>query len=306
MQFPARDTTLSCSQSIYLEGHYFRLEEDGLAPYLNRKRPGIVPVKRTTVFDGNIVKDYAPALGLTKFETGTIDDVDLEHGRILTMPIMWTFRPTHPKLGVVDLDGLIRTKKPASVDGRRCIVLLKPSAAGRTEYWVDPQRDFVILRYLVYADSAGKQLVQSLDVSYEEHATAGWTPVRWQSMMQFGNSLGQSSNVRVVKSSINPALDPGLFDLRFPVGTRIRDRRAGRDDFYFQMRNNQLYAISESQLKQSVRYMEAIDPKSHKARRIVVYFTSGGGILLVVCALLLWRWRNQRALRKNESGEAQP
>lgn len=112
------------------------------------------------------------------------------------------------------------TGEKTIVDGKPCLELQCQRGTLIQRAWVDPSRDFAMVRYL---DQQGERTCSKLDVHYRREA-AEWIPDRWE-IVQFlpDGKLDQSIRAKVTSVEINSPPAPGEYDLDFPKGTLVRD-----------------------------------------------------------------------------------
>lgn len=118
----------------------------------------------------------------------------------------------------VAADRLRLRPTPAFVNGRWCLVVEESpvqGAAFHRVYHVDPQRDFVVVRYAAYN---GHKLREQIDFEYDHTGTADWRPVRWSCLMSaaeleltpypgMGGLFGQAALAMVASDVNNDAAD---------------------------------------------------------------------------------------------------
>lgn len=93
--------------------------------------------------------------------------------------------------------------------------------------WVDPSRDFVMVRSLTVSHG---NPVSKTDIRYRREEACGWVPDEWETVTQGpGSERRVSRRVQVTKHHFNEPMDAAQFDLSFPPGTRVRDRKNDLD-----------------------------------------------------------------------------
>lgn len=113
----------------------------------------------------------------------------IESEGLMLRPLLFHFRPLHPIFGGIRSERCRMVTSDGFVNGRRCVVVDEVrSATDVNRFWVDSERDFVILRWRQQTDQ--RPLVQ-IDVEY---ATGGdssrseriWDPASWSVMVFAG------------------------------------------------------------------------------------------------------------------------
>jgi hypothetical protein len=140
-------------------------------------------------------------------------------------PILMHFRALDPKLSNIQ-GHLSATKRTGMVEGRRCWIIWEDGLRN-TEYWVDPQRAYAIVRMRTFSFSKPGQCVVDTEISYEPDPRIQWVPSSWRGSLldQDTGKVRKSCAYTVVSYSINPGVDPKVFQYQFPPGTRVSDWR---------------------------------------------------------------------------------
>ena len=84
-------------------------------------------------------------------------------------------------------------------------------------YWLDPARDYLVLREHSMADGRD---IDRTDYSYRADAKVGWVPEGW-TRMELSNygCFVRSSTSKVTQYAVNEPLPPSAFQVKFPSGT---------------------------------------------------------------------------------------
>jgi len=168
--------------------------------------------------------------------TGTI--YSEERGRDLISrnysvdPIVMHYRCLDQKLSNIE-GQLSLMSKAGVVEGRPCWIV-KEDGGRPTEYWVDPLKDYAIVRVREFSRFVPDRCVVDTEVSYKSDVTAGSVPARWKGTiidLESGN-VRQSGECIVTSYQLNPSIDPGEFNYQYPPGTRVVDRRQSANDEY--------------------------------------------------------------------------
>ena len=140
-------------------------------------------------------------------------------------PLLMHYRALDPKFSNIEGD-LTLTDGSGVVDGRRCLIVVDRGQA-KTEYWVDPQRDYSIVRIRRYGTFRPDKCLEENEISYKSDARFGWTPAGWRGYAVDADS-GQPADkwdYTLISYAINPRVDPSEFRYQFPPGTWVVDRR---------------------------------------------------------------------------------
>ncbi len=100
--------------------------------------------------------------------------------------------------------------------------------ATRTEYYLDPHRDFLPVRHVVML--ADGQTFFDTSIDYEEHDVVGFAPVRIKSIQYKMTDLAvieSTWDFLTTSFELNLDLKEGFFEIDFPVGTRVTDDSTG-------------------------------------------------------------------------------
>lgn len=145
-------------------------------------------------------------------------------------PFERTISPILGTLTLLDATGVVMGKKCLIVkDAGDAKVRLGDSVygpLGTTEYWVDPDRDFVIVRVRQFSPQRDDVPSVQFDITYSRDAQHGWVPSEWNGTKTLGDDqLSESWSNRVTSYELNCRVDPADFDYIFSPGTWVTDRR---------------------------------------------------------------------------------
>lgn len=125
-----------------------------------------------------------------------------------------------------------------SANGKQCqgkpCVEIKMSRDGVESYvYVDPTRANVPVRFV---EMRGQKEVRSeTTIQYDKNEVVGWVLSSWISKLYGGNGEVETTVVgKMEKVEINGLIKDEVFDIPFPVGTRIRETINGVTKFYIQ------------------------------------------------------------------------
>lgn len=226
---PQTDVTSSESRRILVDGDNMRYERVGLT--LAEKR--LIPVKyvsthklmtNKSLYERDKNEDETHSRAYIRTSNKHSDSNNLyispisRHYRALTVGAI-----SPAKLRIVTED--------ASIEGVRCILLESPGpGARRDRFWVAPDQDMAILRYVRYITE--DVLEYQLEASFKRGPVHGWVPDRWRAV-RFGDDKKRvldSCSTRVIAFGINISVEESSFDIVFPPGTEVFDKRSNTSE----------------------------------------------------------------------------
>jgi hypothetical protein len=142
--------------------------------------------------------------------------------------ILVAYRPCDPDMGGVDWAGYCVSPKLENIGGRDCLIVRpRMSQEWEKSYWVDPSRDFLVLR--VVSARRGYPPSSTLDISYVEDEEHGWVPSGWKLVRTGGSPdrVFEQATVRISHYEINPDVPKAEFQFEFPPDTAVTDHRSG-------------------------------------------------------------------------------
>jgi hypothetical protein len=146
-------------------------------------------------------------------------------------------RPLDAPFGRSDPSKFRVVSHTARIDGTPCVLVeTGPSGNSRTFAWLDPAREYVILRQDQIAGNRSKSPCDRLEISYRLDPNQGWIPAGWKEA-SFGNTdelawgaaggeayWGAADSV--TEYSINQPIRPAAFHVDFPQGVHVQDKDA--------------------------------------------------------------------------------
>ena len=172
----------------------------------------------TASFDGVVSKSLThDKTGQVK--SGIIHPRDLHSAtRLLSVkPVWWGYRGKTDQANSSRWDLKVQSGQ-YEVRGKKCLLLEGPLL----KVWVDPNRNYVILRY-ANINGQTAQFESHLDIWYEEFEGVP-VPIRWKFIHRSGASqLREVIDYRVTTYSLNKPLGKNHFSLDFPKGTLVTD-----------------------------------------------------------------------------------
>lgn len=230
---------------------------------------------------------------------GTVDGnlKDLFHS-----PLQLVFRPLSPcGFGIVPKDCRI-VAQASFANGVDCVLV--EESRGQDDqrltrrFWVDPQRDFVVVRYIGQRGGVSKE---QLDVQYERYEHQRWLPSRWSAITPTNPVTGafvsrfpgqgrlfEHAAAIAVDWSINEPnqQQPNLSVL--PAGTTVRDRLT-----------NEWYTIASDGSKQTLDRDALVDTtlasdapgESESGWAVGWRLVCGGIASIILASYIAWRRR---------------
>ncbi len=119
------------------------------------------------------------------------------------------------------------------IAGRECVLFERGGGLQKSELAIDMSRDYAPVRLrILHRDgkiAAGAWSTSwSLDINYKDLAGGAWRLAGWKSVV-FKNdgSVRQQTDATITNCSLNVTIPDTVFQLEFPVGTLVQDRKAG-------------------------------------------------------------------------------
>jgi hypothetical protein len=306
MTIPPQTTTYESSYTIVVEGGKMRIESNGLGV---SHEDGLVPQMHMAVSNGEVVKCYLPT-GLSPYPTGSVWEGTSNPRATTTdyLPVLLTFRPFHPAMASFTRDELLSPAR-FTIDSRRtpmerrnCICLKElpsPKRAGYVRsFWLDPEREYSLMRYTVQApmDAGGRVVVQLDSFEYEQNGST-WVPTAWRMVdTNPRGAIRQSTMAKVERYSLNPPVEPEEFDIAFPPGTWVTQTlgkdRGGPRVQYIVREGGEKRVITENE--QSASYEQLLRSESGNAFQAGrersgwgKYWASLGALAFLLAAVVL-------------------
>jgi hypothetical protein len=256
-------------------------------------------------FDGTTTKLFSPVEG--GGVPSALGSIEKEPRRVIERmlgrhwPITTAFRGVSPSLFGLTIDQLDPTGASLMIDGSLCREYApKPPDKSPPRYWLDTDKDYVLRRVqTLWNDS---RVAAQLDVQYRRDPTAGWVPVSWVSKgFQQDGALFSTVTVEVLSLSVNTPQAPEQFDLTFPPGTYVADRRTDEKKAYLVQPDGSLGELPKEMKPQPLDEL----PKPGKAKTPEgapqgPWYKGDGwllaGVTLILLALgLAYLWQKKRS-----------
>jgi hypothetical protein len=217
---PPIDTTFDVAVSLSLDGEKVRHVRDD--QQWSAKAKSFVAQPETTVFDGATGKTFRPvAATWMSWPSGIVKARNPIGSSLYLSPVMMSFRPFHTEMRLFDVESLVLTGRRAMVDGNWCLEALQRMQTYEQRVWLDPSRDFVMVRFL---STQKERLTRKIDVRYRQHSPSLWLPDSWEIVMFHPDGkLERSMRGTLASCEINLPLEAQEFEIEFPAGTRVVD-----------------------------------------------------------------------------------
>jgi len=195
-----------------------------------KKRPGrggaqsTFPPARIT-FDGTTTRTYRalnhPTLtGIGSTRSGFSIPQARDAG---TEPVLLAFRPFDPHLGRINPADYSVSENRGKIGEALCLIIeineQGPERA-QTSYWLDPTRDYIVLRKHRMADGRD---VERTDISYRNDPVSGWVPNGCQVSSLTVGSAERMHTYAITNLAVNRPIPSAEFLVDFPKGTKVHE-----------------------------------------------------------------------------------
>ncbi|MCI0639872.1 MAG: hypothetical protein L0Y70_12415 [Gemmataceae bacterium] len=224
---PPNDTTYTNMRSLAFERDKLRHENSSFA--WSTKTNRYEPMSYLSVFDGETCKvlDKYDKNAAKPWPQAVIreEKQHVDATVAVLQPILMTYRSMTAGMCAWNLEDFILSRQTAVINKKVCLELNRRLAFVKleTKLWVDPARDFVIVRILTLDDNV---VTNKIDVEYDQNAEMVWVPKEWE--VTFNNPKGNLERTyksRVTEYSINPTGASPHFDIDFPLGTAVTNAK---------------------------------------------------------------------------------
>lgn len=208
---------------------------------------------------GTVFKQLQLEHGLAKFPgpMGSIGRKNADSNNRYLLPLLIHFRPFDQ--GVADLTDAEYTANAGTIGKTKCAIVRCKGAGGRFECWVDPARDYLVMRILK------KQ--RRTDISYVRNKVVGWIPQSWSiRVMHSDGSLrvSKKATVRTNLTLLNSGVKKSDFDIVFPDATYVTDRSKAEIATYIARANGAHRIITREERRASIPYKVLIKTSGPK------------------------------------------
>jgi hypothetical protein len=223
---PKEDTTFETHHSLALDGDRIRYHNEN--KIWSHPRQEFLPQVYDCSYDGRDCKQFWPR-GAVAHPKGVLrsESFNVEMNNVNARPVLMTYRAMSPHVQLPHASELRLLKERAILDGHSCLILEQHPKFGQRRLvtmWVDPDRDYSIVRLL---SSAEQKSVLQLTVNYRHDPDYGFVPVSWE--VTRGGSSGdekQSSSAVVSEYNLNVPIPLDEFRIDFPPGTVVTDQKS--------------------------------------------------------------------------------
>lgn len=168
--------------------------------------------------------------------------------------------------------------------------------ATREEYFLDPRKDYLPVRLVSMSPSG--EVFQDMRIDYRQDKKHGWLPVlvEWSITDGMTGLVTFTATAKLAKIEVGQALDPALFEFRFPAGTRVNNQIEGRS---YVADGEQVQATAESGEVTNPLPLQEDDRGSFLSWPSVLGL---GAALLLFVAIFLFYKRKGGIQRGSDSG----
>jgi hypothetical protein len=141
-------------------------------------------------------------------------------------PVLLMFRPFDANLAHFKAADYGISPMGGKIGDVSCVIIETSEAVSgpiRTFYWLDPARDYIVLRKQQTHNGRDHE---RMDISYRNDPTAGWIPDGFHesSISEVGRSC-RSFSSRITAFAVNQPIPSAEFLVEFPKGTKVRTGR---------------------------------------------------------------------------------
>jgi hypothetical protein len=162
--------------------------------------------------------------------------------------------------------------------------------------YLDSERDYCFVQSLT---RAGTQVVWQVNVTYQPNEAIGWMVKEWNYFIRTAGLLHQSGVCRVTSYELLRQIDPAEFEVQFPPGTRVYDRRHAQEvQYVVNEQGNPRSAIPTNQIPSYDQLTTQPQAPSTGASLIWVAVCVVIGVAFIILAL----WLRSRRARNSQIG----
>jgi hypothetical protein len=217
--------------------------------------------------------------------------INANHANLHLQPVLRHFRAFHASMGrIVPMNC---TLKPAEgeIENHRCVILQHKINPLNETFWLDKDRDFVILRIELAMGLSPPH--ERLDVAYSLDKAHGWIPTSWRGVWNYSFDNGKTQTLMesfvatVTKYEINPQLKPEEFELTFPPATKVEDHY--RKKGYIVGRNGEQLPITDDDRRMALSYRELLELKYGNHSHSWIWYGDLAGVVFIIALLFCRR-----------------
>ena len=218
-----------------------------------------------SVHTGTVFKQLFLEPSLFPGPKGSIRRENADSNNRYLLPLLIHFRPFDQ--GVADLTDAEYIAEAGTIGKTKCAIVRYKAAGGRFECWVDPARDYLVMRILIKTTRT--------DISYARNKVVGWIPQSWSIRVIHSDGTLRKSKKATVRTNltlINSGVKKSDFDIVFPDATYVTDRSKAEKVSYIARANGAHRVITREERSASVPYKVLVKTKGPKE-------TIGAGVL---------------------------
>jgi len=211
--------TLKCDDTVWVSGDRIALVT------AVAEGPSPLPAFRRyeAAFDGRTSRTFfktdlpGRADGFGAVKPGFDDQITEQ---LPVRPVLLAFRPLSPHLGRIVPSACRVLPSGGKISDISCVILETYNTQGFREcYWLDPARDYIVLRKHSMLNG---QDYSRVDISYQHDRTFGWIPHGWNDCSVGDRGAWMHSHsVTVTGFRINEPIHASVFQVEFPKGAQV-------------------------------------------------------------------------------------
>lgn len=161
---------------------------------------------------------------LTNNASGVVRELDAFDGwnNIHMRGLFLNVRPLRPEMFGPDPDAWSIDDRSAVIDGRTCVVIVRPLKVFEHRYvhraYLDPAREYVPLRFESVLNG---KLHAQVDMTYARTEPPAWVASSWRSVLYAGDRIHAQSQNDLEKVVLGPEIPDSAFTIDYPPGTRV-------------------------------------------------------------------------------------
>jgi hypothetical protein len=287
---PQQDITVKKKEYLAVIDDKMRFTSEGLHWVADFGK--FLSLKYVSVYDGHHSKSFYQYAEEYPYPLGYVNPPgkgNIDASSEIVRPVLLCYRIHHQKLGEENLSAILLQKDKAVEDGNECLILETWISGGKDFkhiYWVDPQRDYIIVRHILANRSDIP--IRQIRIRYQKNPRWGYVPVSWElglyNNRKDPNRLTEHWSAKVLQYDFNIPFEEDHFRLTFPTGTVVLDHEEDRKLYIIQPDGSRKYINSLDDLKNQ----QAISPGE---RSILNWrFLGLGLVVLMVASILGGRW----------------
>lgn len=247
---PPEDTSLGLNFTYLLEGKKALYSQTGQKWDFRQNKPA--PKDFSCSFDSEVLKMlFEKGDGICpqacEFDDGAGPSV---FGESTIVPVVLVYRPfAHylPDRQIAVETACLRECRAAPTPQALVSIAFWPvHTPDWIQYvWVDPARAYLPCRCLL--EKSGN-VIYDLSIEYREAESGQWVPKEWNAK-HFGmdGRLESIRRTQVLECSINCSVGDEAFDITFPYGAWVHERRDGKNRSYLVFKGGRRRYLSESE-----------------------------------------------------------